>query len=164
MARTKKLDYTYGQEPKVSTTSTAASSDDKESEIHARARARAAAHEAKRKYLSYSDFLTHTDYETNGYAYDRTDDFSRLDATGWARIIGFVLVRMVSPLMLVLHAAVLGLVLWKGYSLDFSASSVLAQQNVLPWTMGALTVHAAAVHGLAKLLFAHNYYKRKDRK
>lgn len=165
MARTQKLDYTYGEKPTHSTTST--TPDDggttaaAEAEIHARARARAVADEAKRKYLSYSDFATRTDYETNGYTYDGTDDFGRLDVAGWARMVGFVLVRMVSPLMLVAHAVVLGLVLWKYYAFDFSAGGVLAQQNVLPWAMGAICMHAAVVHGVAKQLFSHNYYKRR---
>jgi hypothetical protein len=189
MARVKKLDYNYGQEEEgqqqqpesenLDVDNIIKDSDElllesrkkktqaeiaKEEEIHARARARQQRAEAKKKYLSYSDFVKNTDYDSNGYKYDAKDDFSKLDINGWSRMVGFLLVRIASPLLLVVHGVILGLVLWKVYGFDFGQNSVLSKQNAMPWCMGALCLHALLVHGVAKLLFSKTYYKRRGRK
>lgn len=182
------LDYSYGEETAASTTTAAAvplaeeqpgpDGDDvndelvvgsrkkmkdkqaKELERHERARARQARREKAQKYLGYSDFLNSSECDRNGYRFDETDDFHRLDEAGWNRVVGFVLVRIVSPLILVVQGIVVGLVLWRVYDLDFSPTGVLAQQNCLPWVAGALSLNAFLVHGLSKhVFFCKSYYK-----
>lgn len=180
------LDYSYGEETPAATTTAAAApsaaeqagfDDDadelvvgsrkkmkdkqtKELERHERARAHQARREKAQKYLGYSDFLNSSECDSNGYRFDETDDFHKLDEAGWNRVVGFVLVRIVSPLILVVQGIVVGLVLWRVYDLDFSPTGVLAQQNCLPWVAGALSLNAFLVHGLSKhVFFCKSYYK-----
>lgn len=134
----------------------------KDEELQERVRARQARREKSQKYLGYSDFLNSNECDSNGYRFDENDDFGRLDEAGWNRIIGFVLIRIVAPLLLVVQGIVVGLVLWRVYEFDFSPTGVLASQNCLPWIAGALSMNAFLVHGISKQLFRRNYYKLRN--
>lgn len=179
------FDYTYGEEdkgtllPKEGQPNADESSSDelivgskkkmeettqKEADLDRRAKEFQKAKEEKQKYLSYSDFVNNDDYETNGYKYDKDDDFAKMDVSGWSLMIGFILIRVVSPLILILHGIVIGLVLWKVYEFDFSVESPLVKTNSMPWVTGALSVNAFVVHWLSKFLFKNNYYKPRVKK
>ena len=168
------LDYTYGEDNvredaappstnkgvnvTVSTDTNATTSTDTNAttSTDTNADSNTTANATPQRYLSYSDFLNRNDYDTGGYRRDDTDDFAQLDSRGWCLLIGYILVRVCSPLLLVAHALVLGLVLWRVHHFDLTNL-----QREMPPACGALAVHVFWVHLVAKLLFRENYYKRR---
>lgn len=115
--------------------------------------------EKGQKYLGYNDFLNNDERDPNGYKFDESDDFKKLDEIGWNRLIGFLLIRLLAPIILVLHGVISGLVLWKVYEFDFSVDGDLIANNRMPWIAGAWSINLFLVHWLSKYLFRHNYYK-----
>lgn len=113
------------------------------------------------KYLGYEDLVN--GYDKNGYKFDESDDFEKLDYKGWNLIIGYILIRIVSPVILIFHAVVIGLVLWKVYNFDFSPDSEIARLNCMPYITGCLSLNAFFVHWVSKYLFKSNYYKPRPK-
>lgn len=130
----------------------------KDNELHERALSAQEERRLKQKYLGYSDFITNG-YDSNGYKFDENDDFKSLDTKGWNMVIGYVLIRIFAPLILIFHGIVVGLVLWKVYEFDFTPESKLSKDNAMPWIAGAMSLNVFIVHYVSKYLFSNNYYK-----
>lgn len=131
----------------------------KDEEFKAKARAFQQRKIKNQKYLGYSDFLNNEERDLNGYKFDENDDFNKLDETGWNIFIGFLSVRLIAPILLILHGIGTGLAFWKIYEFDFSNDSVLIKNNLMPWIAGIWSLNLFIVHGLTKYLFRKNYYK-----
>lgn len=134
------------------------SADKKRSEL-----ARPPPNTTNNKYLLYQEFLENDDYETNGYKYDKDDNFDKLDLKGWNTFVGFMLIRIASPIFLLVHAIALGVYVWmKGF--DFSVNGPLASGpygGVGAIILVSLSFHAFLVHGFNKWLFRRTYWKKR---
>ncbi|KAG0672050.1 hypothetical protein C6P40_003577 [Pichia californica] len=177
------LDYSYGEEPKKSLNKIEFEDQDKDiiendedellvsgsEEAHLKdedKKKRAREFEARKtkgqKYLGYNDFLNKEERDTNGYKFDESDDFKKLDEKGWNKFIGFLSVRVIAPLILIIHGVTTGLVFWKVYQFDFSVNSQLITENLMPWIAGAWSINLFLVHYITKRIFRHNYFKLRS--
>ena len=128
----------------------------KDEEIERRNRIRAKV--KKGKYFGYEEIL---EKELNEGEEGNEEGFEVFDESKWIKFIGFLTVRIVSPLLLILHALSVGLVLWLVYQFDFSDKGTLSKSNAMPWIMGTLSFNVFLVHYVSKSVFKNTYYKRR---
>lgn len=174
----KVLDYSYGETPKVvepvvkngqndvdderedndeddlivgSRTSTKTKRQ-KDDDFMERVQEREAKRLANSKYLGYNDF-------TNGG--NNTTTTSEKDSIKtWNRFIGYVLIRIVSPFILIGHCLFMGYNLWQVYKFNFGHED-LTKQFIMPIVVGVISLHSVIVHFINKSLFKDNYYKKR---
>lgn len=160
------LDYSYGESPSASgnagieivdgdedddeddlivgSRTSAVTNRTKQDDLMERVRLREAKRLANSKYLGYNDFASGESESI----------------IAWNRFIGYVLIRIVSPFILIGHCFYLGYYLWKVYEFNF-AHSDLTKQYIMPIVVGVICLHSVIVHFINKSLFKSNYYKRR---
>lgn len=86
--------------------------------------------------------------------------WSKMDDQSWSLIIGFVLIRVLSPLILVLHTVFTFGYMWFKFRLRLD-NPVLAK--IYPYLMTWLCLDLLIVQFGNKWLFSHNYYRLRNR-
>lgn len=176
------LDYTYGEETSVSVTPPPVDShlqdDDllvgsrtstltnkaKDEDLIERVRQREARRMANSKYLGYNEFSGVGSVNAGRGTPSSEDNVlvASTSAKAWNMFIGYILIRIISPFLLIGHCLYTGYFLWFVYHFNFGHPD-LQQQFVMPIVVGVLCLHSVGVHLLNKIIFKSNYYKKRDR-
>lgn len=174
MGRTK-LDYNYGiEDQKVNDVETVITNDtpfivkDKKGNVvkvkdSIPKRIKLPADIKTHKYLHYEEYITPDELEVNGYKYNKDDNFERLDIKGWNTFVGFMAIRIASPMILLIHAIASGIYVYL-CGFDFGPEGPLAKGpygGIGVVIILSLSFHAFLVHALNKWLFSGTYWKKR---
>ncbi|GMM31295.1 hypothetical protein DAMA08_040400 [Martiniozyma asiatica (nom. inval.)] len=122
--------------------------------------------EAKMKnqlYFGYSDFVQSKLNPSDPAAPTAQAGFDNYSEKAWNMFIGYVLIRVIAPIILVTHCLTIILVVYWKYNFDFSVDSELTRSNAMPYVMGAMCIHSLIVHVFNKKIFSRNYYKKRGK-
>ncbi|ODV82794.1 hypothetical protein CANARDRAFT_109577 [[Candida] arabinofermentans NRRL YB-2248] len=94
-------------------------------------------------------------YATLGDLDNKDSEDEPFDDKKWAKLIGFVSIRVISPLILILHCLSTILYIW--YYHSFTIDDELLSK--MPYIMGPLSLNLFAVHFFNKWFFRNTFYK-----
>ena len=86
--------------------------------------------------------------------------WSEMDEQSWNLVIGFILIRFLSPLILVLQTVITFGYMWFKFRLRLD-NPILAK--IYPYSMASLCLNLLTVQFVNKWLFNNNYYKLRDK-
>lgn len=180
MGRTK-LDYSYGSDEKdvdeiVADDEEFVITDRKGNVVNAKKKkvnkvSRLPASVKTHKYLHYEEYANFDNKggdevgDGNGDGDDEEEDgdFGRLDVKGWNTFVGFMAVRVASPVLLLLHAIASGIYVYM-CEFDFSPEGTLAKGpygGIGTMIVLSVSMHAFLVHAVNKWLFSGTYWKKR---
>lgn len=85
--------------------------------------------------------------------------WSEMTADEWELFIGFILIRMISPLFLIIHTVAIFGYIWKKFNFKFDTPELAKMYSYL---ISPLCGNLLIVQFLNKFLFRKNYYRQRS--
>ncbi|VEU20364.1 DEKNAAC101164 [Brettanomyces naardenensis] len=99
------------------------------------------------QYYTYNDFVP------------PSRPWSGMTEKEWRIMLGFLLIRVFAPMILILHTLAIVAYSWFKYRFRFDEAELAAK---VPWLMTPLCGNLLIVQFLSKVLFRRNYYRQRD--